>query len=72
MNFSAEIISQKLAVYMQLRSLLVSELERIDTLIQQLQWENIEDDSGEIVSFADYSNFWAMYKVTAFLIESTL
>jgi len=57
MNFSAEIISQKLAVYMQLRSLLVSELERIDTLIQQLQWENIEDDSGEIVSFADYSNF---------------
>lgn len=57
MNFSAEIISQKIAVYMQLRLLLVSELKRIDTLIQQLQWEDIEDECGEIVSFADYSNF---------------
>lgn len=57
MNFSAEIISQKVAVYMQLRSFLVSELERIDKLIQQLQWEGIEDESGEIICFADYSNF---------------
>ncbi|HEY9801797.1 MAG TPA: hypothetical protein V6D25_15675 [Leptolyngbyaceae cyanobacterium] len=56
MNFSAEIISKKIAMYMELRSFLLSELERIDKSIQQLQFEDIEND-GEILSFADFSDF---------------
>jgi hypothetical protein len=57
MNFSAEVISHKVAVYREVREFHESEIARIDELLQQLEWEGVEDDEGEVIPFANCTAF---------------
>jgi len=56
MNFSAELISYKIAVFREMREFHTSEIARIDKLLQQWEWEDVENHEGEVIPFANYSS----------------
>jgi hypothetical protein len=59
MNFSAEIVSHKVAVYQEIREFHTGEIQRIDRLMEELEWESVEDEEGEIIPCANYAKVWS-------------
>ncbi|MGD1702694.1 hypothetical protein [Dapis sp. BLCC M229] len=54
MNYSAEIKRQKIAVLTEVKETFQREIDRINRLIQEWEYETVENDRGDIISYADY------------------
>jgi uncharacterized protein YjaG (DUF416 family) len=53
MTTSIEAIDYKVSIYRELREFHEREIARIDSLLQELEWQAAESDEGEVISYAD-------------------
>ncbi|MDJ0516869.1 MAG: hypothetical protein QNJ74_11660 [Trichodesmium sp. MO_231.B1] len=54
MSYSADIKRQKIAVLTEVKETFQREIERINRLIQECEYETVENHQGDIISYADY------------------